>query len=120
MIIDWRDIGMVITLVAAIAWGRSEHASRVEAEVEAARMAAEAARSAQASKVCTHALSGADAALTACSASSDARVGAAIDIERSACSDLVRAAEAKARLDVDRSDVHAVVEALRKRRRGRR
>lgn len=80
----------------------------------------EALRDRQASVCHTRCLALVDAeraAVERCQRDSDEAARDARATERAACDELVRAAEARGALDVERTDVRAVVEALRRRRR---
>ena len=108
-------------LVASIALGGSLWRRDVQTLADARADLASARQSAaQASKRATRCLGLVDAeraAVERCERDSDEAARNARATERAACGELVRAAEARGALDVERSDVRAVVEALRRRRR---
>jgi len=114
-------VGAVAVLLAvmvggAVLWRRDiAELERVRGDVASARQTIETVRGrlrrclgmvdAERSEVATCRRDAADAAVEAREA------------ERAACAELVKAAEARGALDVERTDVRAVVEALRRRRR---
>jgi len=108
-------------LVAAIALGGSlwrrdvQTLADIRADLASARQSV-----AQASKRHTRCLGLVDAeraAVERCQRDAEDSAREARATERAACNELVKAAEARGALDVERTDVRAVVEALRRRRR---
>ena len=85
------------------------------ADLSAARAAAEVYK--QRATRCLGLVDAERAAVERCQRDSEEAARNARATERAACGELVRAAEARGALDVERSDVRAVVEALRRRRR---
>lgn len=110
--------GLLVALLAITGslWRRDmQTLADTRADLASARQSA-----AQASKRATRCLGLVDAeraAVERCQRDSDEAARDARATERAACDELVRAAEARGALDVERSDVRAVVEALRRRRR---
>ena len=110
--------GLLVALLAITGslWRRDvQTLAGMRGDLASARQSVE-----QASKRHTRCLGLVDAeraAVERCQRDSDEAARDARATERAACDELVRAAEARGALDVERTDVRAVVEALRRRRR---
>lgn len=109
-------LALAALVLVLVLWRRDiAELERVRADAAAARQALELVRGRL-----RRSLGMVDAERTEVAACRRDAADAAVEAreaERAACSELVKAAEARGALDVERTDVRAVVEALRRRRR---